>query len=111
MATHCCEETIYLSNSDTVLENNSLIYIYKNNSYEIYKIKNVIADAVLCHPVGSFPVIFPEIPELNCSSIGIFKQGGIMDDIVSIKREKIAGKVICVSDYFVTCPNNILREK
>ena len=111
LSTHCCQESIYLSNSDTELENNSLIYIFKHGEYEIFKIKNVIEDSVLCNPVGSFAINFAETPELDWNSIGVLKQGGISDATITLKRDKIAGKVLCVANLFVTCPNNVLFEK
>lgn len=108
---HCCENTIFYSNRETALEDNTLIYKYENSVHLIYKIKEVREDYVVCFKQGRYPSSFPELPRVNFTKVGIYKKGPLSNEIVKIDKNMIAGKVLKVDDFFITCPNNVLREK
>ena len=108
---HCCETSIYYSDHSTNSEDNSLIYCYKNLTHEIYRIVKVKKDSVICYKQGRFEHSFPELPSLNWSKVGIYKKGLITNDKVEILKENIHGKVLEIDNLFITCPNNVLREK
>lgn len=108
---HVCEETIFLKEKDTPLECNSLIYVYENKKHIIYKIKSIDNDNLTCNQLGNFEANFPCTQMLDWSSVGVYRKGGLSSVDVTINRNRVAGKVLKVDKYLVTCPNNILREK
>ena len=109
---HSCEKDIYLSNYDTALECNSLVYTYINDEYNFYKILDVIDDVeILCQPQGKFMCEFKETPELCWSSVGVFKKGPTSTEMIKVPHKSIAGKVLKVGEYLITCPENVLKEK
>lgn len=108
---HCCENSIYFSARDSPLECNSLIYVYKNGDHQMYKIQKVNKDTLLCYPQGKYDYTFRECSKYNWSSIGVYKKGGIRQTPITIPKNIVAGKVLIVGDFLITCPNNILREK
>ena len=110
LAFHSCLLPIHLSEKDTKMECNSLVYEYQNKQHKMYKIISVNGNVLTCHPQGYFKVSFPETPELNWSEIGVFKLGGISEAIKHVHKCQISGKVIMVSNLLITCPINILRE-
>ena len=109
---HSCEKSIYVSNYDTALECNSLVYTYTDDEIHMYKVLDTINDSeIICNPQGKFNCDFKETPELSWSSIGVFKKGPSSKDIVKIDHKSIAGKVLKVGEYLITCSENILNEK
>ena len=108
---HVCEEKIYLREKDTAMESNCLIYVYENNKHVIYKIKTIDNENLICNQLGNLEVEFTNTPMLNWSSVGVYRKGGLSSVDVNISRNAVAGKVIKVDKYLITCPNNILREK
>lgn len=108
---HCCENSIYFSEKVTLTEDNSLIYLYENREHHIYKILAVKEETVICKKVGRYDFNFPEMPKLNMSHIGVYKRGPMLNDEVELEKKKICGKVFSVLDFYITCPNNVLREK
>ena len=109
---HVCEEKITLKEKDTPMECNSLIYVYENNSHVIYKIKSIENDYLICNQLGNFAIDLPCTQMLNWSSVGVYRKGGLSSGInVHVNKNRVAGKVIKVDKYLVTCPLNILREK
>lgn len=108
---HCCENSIYYSEKDTALENNSLIYCFKDLEHVIYKIREVRKDSVICLKYGKRKHTFEDLPTMNCSHLGIYKKGVISDEKIKIMKKNIDGKVLDIENLFITCPNNILREK
>lgn len=109
---HICEEKIYLNAKDTALECNSMIYVFDNNVHSIYKIKSIENDETLvCNQLGNHSVSLPCTTMLNWSAVGVYRKGGLSSEDVIIMREQVAGKVIRVLNYLITCPANILREK
>ena len=108
---HVCENNIFISNYDTSMECNSLIYCYKQQQYQVYKISDIHEDNVSCHKVGQYKAHFQQTPNINLSSVGVFKKGGVSSDTTFIRKSDIAGKVLNVGKYLVTCPTNVLNEK
>ena len=111
LSSHSCEKTISLSNYDTALTCDSLVYTYVNDDVSVYKILDQSGDEILCRPQGKFPCSFQETPELSWDSVGVFKKGAISEETVTITHESVAGKVLKVADYLITCPENVLKEK
>lgn len=110
---HCCNKSLYFADHDTPQECNTLVYCYEANTYQIYKIIKVQADSLVCYKQGKFTCSFKETSDLNLnwSQIGVFKKGGVMSTPIIVPKSKIAGKVINVGEYLLTCPLNVLREK
>lgn len=108
---HVCENSIHISNYDTPMESNRLIYVYKNKEYYIYEIAEINELDISCHKVGQYPAEFPETPDILWSTVGVFRRGGTSSEITNIKMTEIAGKVLNVGKYLITCPNNVLNEK
>lgn len=111
---HCCETSIYLCPKDTQLECNSLIYTFINEKHVIYQIESIDddnSDILHCLILGRFPVDFPATSGLDWSSVGLYRIGPLSDDIVTVSRCRVDGKVVRVHDFLLTCSTNILREK
>ena len=111
ISNHVCCEKIYLREKDTAMECNSLIYTYENNNHVIYKIKAIENDNLICNQLGNHPVQLPNTSTLNWSSVGVYRKGGLCSLDVIVPRKSVAGKVIKVDVYLITCPANVLREK
>ena len=108
---HCCQATIFYSPKETPYESNCQIYTFSDNEYSLFKIISVENDSMTCQAVGKYKKSYPETPTLDWSKIGVFKAGGISNEIVSVDKINIAGKFLKVDDLFITCPNNVLLEK
>ena len=111
LSKHVCCENVYLRVKDTALECNSLIYTYEDNAHSVYKIKSIEGNNLVCNPLGNHDVDFPCTSMLNWASVGVYRKGGLSSLNVSVQRNKVAGKIMIVGKYLVTCPNNVLREK
>ena len=111
LSNHVCEEKIYLSAKDTALECNSLIYVFENSKHSIFKIKSIENDNLICNQMGNYDIKLPCTPMLDWSSVGVYEKGGLSDVETIVDRNNVAGKVMKVDKYLITCPNNILREK
>ena len=108
---HYCQNTIYLSSRNTCLENNSLIYCFKDVTHRIYKICEVRDTYVICYKQGRSEYTFPDLPQYNFSKVGVYKRGLISDEKVKIEKSRIDGKVMEIEDLLITCPINVLLEK
>ena len=108
---HSCEKSIQISNYDTALRCDSLVYTYENDTYKMFKVLDIVNEEVICHPQGKFTCKFNSIPELCWSSVGVFKKGPTSKEIVKIRQKSIEGKVLKVGLFLITCPENVLREK
>ena len=108
---HQCRNTISVTNYDTSLECNKLIYTYVNKEYKFYEVSDINNNVFFCHQIGKYPVVFPETPEINWSSVGVFKKGALSNDVTKLRMSDISGKVIKVGNLLLTCPENILNEK
>ena len=111
LSNHHCQNNILISNYNTSMECNNLIYCYKNKEYIIYEVKDIAQNHVTCHKVGQYPVKFNETPDIDWSKVGFFKKGGVSSNETQIKKSDIAGKALNVSKYLITCPTNVLNEK
>ena len=111
LSKHSCAERIVYKEKDTALECNSLIYVYENSCHVMYKIISIDQDNFICNKLGNHPIESKLTSMLNWSSVGVYRKGGQCSLEVPINREDVAGKVIKVDKYLITCPVNILREK
>ena len=112
LSNHVCAEDIYLNEKDTAMECNSLIYTYDSHAHVIYKILSIGGNGLLtCNQIGNHDVNFPNSSMLNWSSVGVYRKGPQCCLDVVINRKNVAGKVIKVGKYLITCPVNVLREK
>lgn len=94
------------------LENNSLIYTYKNNQHELYVINSIVNEnEYLCNRQGKFLFKSSLLPNYDWKSVGVYRKGPIGDESYTISRNEIKGKVINVLDMLMTCPINVLNEK
>ena len=108
---HVCKNSMFLSNYETPLECNNLIYLYVQKQYLVYEISEIENNVLSCYQVGQYPVTFEETPEINWSTIGVFKKGPKSDEITKINVKQVCGKVINVNGFLITCPENVLNEK
>ena len=108
---HYCKNDMIVSNYDTPMECNSLVYTHVRNEYKIYKISEIDGDTVTCHKLGQYPASFEEIPNLNWSAVSVFRRGGESSTSTTLNASMIAGKVLHVDKYLITCPHNVLNEK
>ena len=111
LSKHVCRETIFLKAKDSALESNSLIYVFQEKTHVIYKIKSIEGDILLCNQLGNHAVELQTSNVLNWSTVGVYRKGGLSSEDVHVDRQSVAGKVLKVEQYLITCPNNILREK
>ena len=108
---HKCVNNMFISNYDTSLECNKLIYTFEKNEYQFYQVSDIEGDIVTCNKIGKYPAIFPETPDINWSTVGVFKKGGVSDTQTNLNSSKICGKLLHVGKYLLTCPKNVLNEK
>ena len=111
---HTCESSIYLSSKDTNLECNSLIYSFENKKYEMYKIENIDTEdknMLYCRKQGRYNIQLNETPAIEWNKVGVFQEGALSSEIITLNRNQVAGKVLKVHSMLITCPNNVLREK
>ena len=90
------------------MESNSIIYIYEENQYNFYIIHTVHDNLLLCYKQGHFEHKFKETPEINWSSVGVFKEGGISDETEIVHKGRVHGKAIRICDLLITVPINVL---
>ena len=107
---HCCERDIYISEKDTALECNSMIYTFSDLQYTFYKVQNVNGDELLCVEIEKLACSFPDV-KMNWSIVGVFKKGRVLSENVTISRKNVKGKVLELNEFLISCPTNILREK
>ena len=111
LASHKCENDIYISEKDTSMECNSMIYCFERREYHIYKVVCVSGNILICREQDKHICSFPEAPNLDWNLVGVFKKGVLKNNQIEINRNSVKGKVLIVNDYLITCPNNVLREK
>ena len=93
-------------------ENNYSVYVLSENGHDMYNIVQINNDNTFtCIKQGKFEAKFDELKNLSWSDVGVYKLGPTCDIPVTIQKGQIAGKVIHVDNYLITCPNNVLREK
>ena len=122
---HCCEIPIHFSAKETCLENDTILYVWENNTHVIYKIKVVEEDHLICSKVKTNVCDFIDIEtiRLDWSQVGVYEKRELTEteeeeqedqeeeETVRIEKKNVSGKVIQVKNLLITCPNNVLREK
>ena len=110
---HNCKKSIFLDVEKKGKENNSLVYyIDENNEYQFLNIIKINADGTLtCNPQGRYVYHCDIVKDLKWEQVGVFKVGPYSHEEIVIPRAKIEGKVLQVNNFFLTCPNNVLREQ
>lgn len=109
---HTCQKSVYYSPpKQNVKENNSLIYLYKNNESDLYVINHIDGDIFTCKKQGKFQYHSTLLPNYDWNSIGVFKKGPIGEEDFYINRNEIKGKVLSVLNVLITCPINVLNEQ
>ena len=111
LSNHQCKNNILISNYNTSLECNNLIYCYRNKEYLVYEVKDIDENIVTCHKVGQYQAQFKETPNIPWSKVGVFKKGGVSSDETIVPKSEIDGKVLHVGKFLITCPHNVLNEK
>ena len=113
---HCCSKPIKYTCVKTPnhgLENNSMVYIFNDN--KIHEFYNIIKDngngSFECTQQGRYEYDCPLTPEINWSSVGVFKVGPCNTTVKTIRKSQIHGKVINVKNHLITWPINLLREQ
>ena len=107
---HSCSKDIVITNYETALESNNMIYTYNKKKYEIYKICEINDTQIMCNKVGKYQASFPETPQIDWSTVGVFRKGGTISQLTTINKSEMCGKVLTVGKYLLTCPNNVLTE-
>lgn len=108
---HVCTNNIFISNYETPMERNNLVYTYERNEYKIYQVSDIQDNTIMCNKVGQYLVNFDETPNLDWSTVGVFKKGGVSSDVTTIHSSQVCGKVLIVDQYLITCPTNVLNEQ
>lgn len=111
LSPHSCTKSTHISNYDTSFQCNNLVYTYTDDNFHMYQVADIKDDVALCHPQGKYNCEFPNTPELTWSSVGVFKKGPTSKEIIKVPQSQIAGKVLKVGSYLITCPDNVLKEK
>ena len=109
---HTCQKTILYTteNNRETMENNSLIYTFNNNKYELFVINEINGDTFSCKRQGKFEYKTPLLPNIDWNTIGVFKCGPIGSETFNIDKSDIKGKGMIVQNMIVTCPINVLLE-
>lgn len=113
---HCCTKPIKFSCKKPVgegLENNSMIYVFnENNEHDFYNIIGINDDdSFECNPQGRFRYDCPLTPEIDWSSVGVYKKGPSSLNVKKIMKKEVHGKVVVVKNFLITCPLNVLNEQ
>ena len=84
----------------------------KKKKYEFFNIININDDKTYhCTRQGRFEYNCELTPEINWTSVGVFKMGPSDDTPVTLNKSQFHGKVIKVKDFLITCPINVLEEQ
>ena len=110
---HNCEKSIFFDVQKRGKEDNSLIYYVDDNAeYQFFRIIKINDNGTFtCNPQGRYEFKFDLVKDLKWEKVGVFKVGPYSSQEIVVPRNKIEGKVLKVNDYFLTCPNNVLREQ
>lgn len=115
LETHYCTKPITycpVKVPNTGLENNSMIYtLNENNQHVFYNIIEMNGDTFHCAEQGKFVHDCPLTPEIDWSSVGVYKIGPSSMKTKEIVKDQINGKVIKVGTFLITCPINVLNEQ
>ena len=122
---HSCQKTIFYQPKkkkipgkkfNPGLENNYLIYVKDENNdrqlYQIIGVDETDSNVFTCIRQGKFEINNPLTPNLNWSDVGVYKVGPTNNEqLYSVNRNEISGKIVKVDNYLITCPLNVLQEK
>ena len=111
---HRCQRKITYKSppSKKTMENNSSIYVLAGSGHKLYNIVNVNEDNTFtCYEQGKFNATFNDTIKRNWCDVGVYKLGPIDNVPITIKKKDIAGKVLTVNGYLITCPNHVLTEQ
>ena len=113
---HSCSKNIKYScvkEPNTGMENNSMVYIFNDKKeYEFYNITKINENQTYeCTRQGRFEYDCELTPEINWSSVGVFKIGPSDNTIVNLNKSQFHGKVMKVGTFLITCPINVLEEQ
>lgn len=93
-------------------ENNHSIYTLTENGHNFFSIVSYNNDnTYTCYKQGKFNASFNDVGQKNWAQVGVYKLGPLCNIPVIVKQEDIAGKVIRVNNYLITCPNDVLIEQ
>ena len=122
---HSCEKTIFydckkkpVEGKKTIpgLENNYLIYTTdEENNHHFFQITEIDKEdpnLFICIKQGKFEFKNSYTPNLDWSKVGVFKLGPtVTEKVYKIYRHEIAGKLLKIQNFLITCPLNVLREQ
>ena len=110
---HTCQASIVYTNHETALECNNLIYTFRNRQYNCYKIVDIDENQSTfnCVKIETTDVFFPETPTIDWGKVGVFELFRVTDETAKIEAKLVAGKLIKVKNFVMTCPENVLNEK
>ena len=118
---HVCQVSLFIKPDKTGIDDepvkqskecNDLVYVFKDKKYFMYKVINVNPDdTVTCVEQEFYDVFFQLTPNLSWANVGVFRIGPHGSDHSNLPISAIAGKVIRVDTFLITCPANVLQEK
>ena len=113
LSKHACSASIYVTNHNTALECNNLIYTYVHKTYNFYKVIDLQDedDILNCVKIYTSEVFFEETPTLKWDVEGVFQEESLETAVINIDQKFVAGKVFQVDKFLITCPINVLDEK
>lgn len=111
LSTHECTPTTHITNHNTELECNDLIYTFVHRTYHCYKVVDINNDVFDCLEINTTEVFYEEVPNLNWDTVGVFKEESMGTEKIRINQRFVAGKLVKIKDILLTCPMNILNEK
>ena len=109
---HSCRRNIFYDVEKKGKECNNLIYLINEEmEHEIYSIVKINDnDTFLCTKQGRFEFVC-DLTKIEWKTVGVYKVGPFSDEQQLIHRKDIRGKVLKVCGYYLTCPNDVLREQ
>ena len=108
---HSCKPFISLTNYETPMECNNLVYTFIHKKYRFFKILDIEDDLLICKEIEIEEPDFEETPNLRWELVGVYIEKGESEATHNIQKKFVAGKLIRVRDYLLTCPMNVLEEK
>ena len=115
LGNHCCEIPISFADHETSLQNDTLIYVWEDNCHNMYLIKEVQDNQLICNTIEKEEIEFEEVPttiKLNWKAVGVYKKIAVREEEeIIVDKKHVSGKVLQVKEFLLTCPNNVLREK
>ena len=107
-----CHKNIIYHPKDTRMSCNKYFYVFQNNAYTFYIIKEICDDgAYKCVRQGRRQYKPAENSHLNWESVGVFLISAIDEsEEKKFYKNEITGKAIVVMNFIITCPSNVLKE-